>query len=73
MLPGPSTSGVEPSWKKISLSLERPYKDDHGDSLPILLDITPEGERIYEPSVLKSVHPNHESNAIIAKKHRLRG
>lgn len=73
MLTGPSTSDDEPFWKKISLSLERPYKDDHGDSLPILLDITPEGERIYEPSVLQSVHHNHESNAIVAKKHRLRG
>jgi hypothetical protein len=73
MPPGPSTSDVEPSWKKISLSLERPYKDDHGDSLPILLDITPEGERVYEPSVLQPVHHNHESNAIIAKGHPLPG
>ncbi|EDR12871.1 uncharacterized protein LACBIDRAFT_311839 [Laccaria bicolor S238N-H82] len=54
MLPGPSTSGVEPSWKRISLSLERPYKDDHGESLPILFDITPEGERIYEPKETSS-------------------
>jgi mediator of RNA polymerase II transcription subunit 17 len=39
----------EPSWKKLKLSLERPYKDDEGEIIPTLLDITPEGEHIYEP------------------------
>ncbi|KII95133.1 hypothetical protein PLICRDRAFT_33966 [Plicaturopsis crispa FD-325 SS-3] len=39
----------EPPWKKIKLSLERPYKDDNGEHIPVLLDITPEGEHIYEP------------------------
>ncbi|KZT20349.1 hypothetical protein NEOLEDRAFT_1075722 [Neolentinus lepideus HHB14362 ss-1] len=38
-----------PPWKKLKLSLERPYKDDHGNYIPVLLDITPEGEHIYEP------------------------
>lgn len=41
----------EPPWKKIKLSLERPYKDDRGDPLPVLLDITPDGQHIYEPYV----------------------
>ena len=31
------------------MSLERPYKDDSGLPLPVLLDITPSGEHIYEP------------------------
>ncbi|GJE87473.1 hypothetical protein PsYK624_035560 [Phanerochaete sordida] len=39
----------EPEWKKLKLSLERPYKDDSGKPIPTLLDITPEGEQIYEP------------------------
>ncbi|TFK55925.1 hypothetical protein OE88DRAFT_1716574 [Heliocybe sulcata] len=39
----------EPPWKKLRLSLERPYKDDRGNYIPVLLDITPEGEHIYEP------------------------
>lgn len=39
----------EPPWKKLKLSLERPYKDDNGEPLPELLDITPEGQHIYRP------------------------
>ncbi|KAH0840134.1 subunit 17 of mediator complex-domain-containing protein [Lanmaoa asiatica] len=39
----------EPEWKKTKLSLERPYKDDSGARIPVLLDITPEGEQIVEP------------------------
>lgn len=37
----------EPPWKKLKLSLERPYKNDSGDPIPVLLDITPDGP-IYE-------------------------
>lgn len=39
----------EPEWKKLKLSLERPWKDDTGKPIPVLLDITPEGEQIFEP------------------------
>ncbi|PCH41031.1 hypothetical protein WOLCODRAFT_88978 [Wolfiporia cocos MD-104 SS10] len=39
----------EPPWKKLKLSLERPYKDDDGEPVPVLLDITPDGQHIYEP------------------------
>ncbi|KAF8558764.1 hypothetical protein OG21DRAFT_1503716 [Imleria badia] len=42
-------SGEAPEWKKTTLSLERPYKDDSGARIPVLLDITPEGEQIVEP------------------------
>jgi mediator of RNA polymerase II transcription subunit 17 len=38
----------EAEWKKLKLSFERPYKDDSGNQIPILYDLTPEGERIYE-------------------------
>ncbi|KAF9821151.1 hypothetical protein IEO21_00759 [Rhodonia placenta] len=38
-----------PPWKKLRLSLERPYKDDDGLPIPVLLDITPEGQHVYEP------------------------
>lgn len=33
------------------LKLEPPYKDDAGKRLPVLLDIHPDGTRIYEPAV----------------------
>ncbi|KAJ7781186.1 subunit 17 of mediator complex-domain-containing protein [Mycena metata] len=33
------------------LKLEPPYKDDAGNRLPVLLDILPDGTRIYEPAV----------------------
>ncbi|KAF9492808.1 hypothetical protein BDN71DRAFT_1396116 [Pleurotus eryngii] len=36
------------TWRDLRLSLERPYKNDNGESIPTLLDITPEGEFIYE-------------------------
>lgn len=39
----------EPVWKKLKLSLERPYKDDNGDPIPILEDIAPDGKHIFEP------------------------
>ncbi|KAG6837433.1 hypothetical protein H0H93_009527 [Arthromyces matolae] len=38
----------EPSFKQIKLSLERPYKDDDGSLIPILFDITPEGQQIFD-------------------------
>lgn len=41
----------EPAWKKIKLSLERPYKDDNGNRIPVLLDLMPDGQHIYEPCV----------------------
>lgn len=39
----------EPAWKKLQLSLERPYKDGNGEYIPVLSDITPEGVLIREP------------------------
>ncbi|KAH9943450.1 subunit 17 of mediator complex-domain-containing protein [Epithele typhae] len=39
----------DPPWKKLKLSLERPYKDDNGEPLLELLDITPDGQHIYLP------------------------
>jgi mediator of RNA polymerase II transcription subunit 17 len=33
------------------LKLEPPYKDDAGNRLPVLLDILPDGTRVYEPAV----------------------
>ncbi|THV08497.1 hypothetical protein K435DRAFT_13103 [Dendrothele bispora CBS 962.96] len=38
----------------IRLSLERPYKNDEGLPIPVLQDITQEGELIYEPKVTPS-------------------
>lgn len=55
----------EPPWKKIKLSLERPYKDENGQPIPALLDITPEGEHIYEPYVSETrfsmLHVTHHA------------
>lgn len=39
------------TWRDLRLSLERPYKNDNGEPIPTLLDITPEGEFIYESYV----------------------
>ncbi|KAJ3722876.1 subunit 17 of mediator complex-domain-containing protein [Lentinula raphanica] len=39
----------EPSWKQTKLSLERPYKNDNGDPIPVLFDIAPDGVLHYEP------------------------
>jgi len=44
-----ATNAPDLAWKKLKLSLERPYKDDLGNAIPVLYDLTPEGERIYEP------------------------
>ncbi|EJD52537.1 hypothetical protein AURDEDRAFT_181116 [Auricularia subglabra TFB-10046 SS5] len=38
----------EPPYKRLKLSLERPYKDDNGERILPLLDITPEGELVYK-------------------------
>ncbi|KAL4075817.1 subunit 17 of mediator complex-domain-containing protein [Scleroderma citrinum] len=38
----------EPAWKQTKLSLERPYRDDHGERISVLLDITSEGEQVFE-------------------------
>ncbi|KAG1755640.1 subunit 17 of mediator complex-domain-containing protein [Suillus lakei] len=38
----------QPSWKKTKLSLERPYKDDKGERIPVLLDIAPDGVQVFE-------------------------
>ncbi|KAI0081763.1 hypothetical protein K474DRAFT_1635087 [Panus rudis PR-1116 ss-1] len=38
----------EPGWKKLKLSLEKPYRDDNGNPIPVLYDITPEGQQIFE-------------------------
>ncbi|KAH9482703.1 Mediator of RNA polymerase II transcription subunit 17 [Psilocybe cubensis] len=55
-----TTHGSEPSWKKLKLSFERPYTDDAGNRLPVLYDLTPEGDRIYEPQ--QSFSERLESN-----------
>ncbi|KZV82752.1 hypothetical protein EXIGLDRAFT_684588 [Exidia glandulosa HHB12029] len=39
----------EPPYKKLRLSLEQPYKDDGGERILQLLDIAPDGERVYKP------------------------
>lgn len=40
---------MEPAWRNTKLSLERPYKDDNGHPIRTLLDITQDGQFIYEP------------------------
>ena len=44
----------DPSWKMLKLSLERPYKDDNGEPIPVLSDIGADGQYIYEPYVAGS-------------------
>ncbi|KAJ8456329.1 hypothetical protein ONZ45_g18765 [Pleurotus djamor] len=39
---------METSWRDLKLSLERPYKNDNGEPILNLLDITQQGEFIYE-------------------------
>lgn len=55
------TATDEPAWKKLRLSVERPYKNDNGDPIPALLDITPEGQHIYEPYVTTACGCCHHS------------
>lgn len=57
----------DPAWKQLKLSLERPYKDDLGNAIPVLYDLTPEGERIYEPYVCRYIR-NNDSDFIQSKK-----
>ena len=45
----------EPAWRKLKLTLERPYTDDQGNPIRQLLDVTPEGQQIYEPYAPRSV------------------
>ena len=40
----------EPEWRKLKLTLERPHTDDQGNPIRQLLDVTPDGQQIYEPS-----------------------
>ena len=40
---------AEPPFKRLKLSLERPYKDDNGEPIPVLQNITQEGVHEYEP------------------------
>ena len=44
----------DPSWKMLKLSLERPYKDDNSEPIPVLQDIAADGQYIYEPYVAGS-------------------
>jgi mediator of RNA polymerase II transcription subunit 17 len=45
---------MDDQWKMLQLPLERPYKDDNGHHIPVLLDITPEGQHIYESWVFSA-------------------
>lgn len=45
-------------WKKLHLSLERPYKDDDGKDIPVLEDIDFDGNFIFE----QSVHREHRTS-----------
>lgn len=47
--PNATVTMEQPSWKQTKLSLERPYKDDKGERIPVLLDIAPDGVRVVEP------------------------
>jgi mediator of RNA polymerase II transcription subunit 17 len=46
---GVTVDDGEPAWRKLKLTLERPYTDDQGNPIRQLLDVTPEGQQIYEP------------------------
>lgn len=56
---------AQPEWKQLKLSLERPYKDDDGKPIPVVLDITPEGQHIYEPYVSFPDNLTIESHSIM--------
>lgn len=36
------------SWRKTKLALERPYKDENSQRIPLLLDIDSQGNSVYE-------------------------
>ncbi|KAJ3987261.1 subunit 17 of mediator complex-domain-containing protein [Lentinula detonsa] len=40
---------MHPMWKQTKVSLERPHKNDNGEPIPVLYDITPDGVLHYEP------------------------
>ena len=44
-----SDDAQEPPYKRLRLSLERPYKDDAGEPIPVLHNILPDGVHEYEP------------------------
>lgn len=46
---GSAVDDEEPAWRKLKLTLERPYVDDQGNPIRQLLDVTSEGQQIYEP------------------------
>lgn len=39
---------LEPDRKQLKLSLERPYKDDEGNPILPLLDVTSDGQQIFD-------------------------
>ncbi|KIK33846.1 hypothetical protein CY34DRAFT_789149 [Suillus luteus UH-Slu-Lm8-n1] len=68
----------QPSWKKTKLSLERPYKDDAGECIPVLLDIAPDGAQAFElpqdPTKLlgenlRRIFTEHGADFLSAKMH----
>ena len=62
----------EPPWKKIKLSLERPYKDDEGIPIPVLLDITADGQHVFEPYV-RSGRVRPRANLLQKRRHDRKG
>ena len=61
----------EPAWKKLRLSLERPYKDDSGQRIPVLYDLAPDGTRVYEPCVVSGLAHNLLNTQALGRKHPL--
>lgn len=54
----------EPEWKQLKLSLERPYKDDEGNPILPLLDVTPDGQQIFDQyAKLSPISLSFEMNA----------
>ncbi|KAJ3513266.1 hypothetical protein NLJ89_g3043 [Agrocybe chaxingu] len=66
MSTSPSSSVSE--WRQLRLSLERPYKDDVGNRIPALYDLTPEGGRIYEPKETPSARLEHNLRRIFQER-----
>ena len=63
---GSAVDDEEPAWRKLKLTLERPYADDQGNPIRQLLDVTHEGQQIYEPyapvpSLIHDVSPLTQS------------
>ncbi len=53
-------------WKKLQLSLERPYKDEHGVPIPTLYDINQNGEQFFERFVTTTTKVS-ESDVLLGK------